>query len=69
MSDISSTVSRCNRLDWHHHAASPTASFNNIPKRQLQNKIKSNECAVVGIGNGVHLNNVFGVASCIQSVP
>jgi len=69
MSDISSTVSRCNRLDWYHQAPSSTASFNNIPKRQLQTKIKSKECGAVGIGNGIHLNNMFGIASYIQSVP
>jgi len=40
VSGISSTASRCNRLDWYHHAPSSTASFNNIPRRQLQIKQK-----------------------------
>jgi len=70
VSGISSTASRCNRLDWYNHDPSSTASFNNIPRRQLQTKIKNKDCAsaAVGIGNGVRLNNMFGVASCIQSV-
>jgi hypothetical protein len=31
-------------------------------------KLKKRECAAFGIGNGVYLNNMLGVASCIQSV-
>ena len=69
MSGVRSTASRCNLLVWYQHAPSSIASFNNIPRRQLRTKIKNKECAAVGIGNEVHLNNMFGVASFVQSVP